>query len=277
MVAKDCEIDKLYDGRVNIWVEDDLTRAYLGIAWHLRGAKFLVCGGVDAVSPAVENAQGRGILNVFGIIDGDFEALDVSRWNSAFVLRLPVHEIENFMLDPEAIARCDMNTNRRQTQQIELHMHDRASELIWWMATCSVIKRIRHCCLDEFIARPKPANATSRNAACEHLHRAPWFPAFRDSSKQIVKPELIEAWLDEAAGNYRRQLSSSDWKRTFSGKELFRHTRGFVFDDAKSELKGAMLDVDLAKIIARWQLTNNKVPGEVLLLRDTIKQRLNLA
>ena len=47
-MPRDVARDALYSGRINLWVEDNLTRAYLSALWNDPEIKFLVGGGATA-------------------------------------------------------------------------------------------------------------------------------------------------------------------------------------------------------------------------------------
>ena len=109
----------LYRGIINLWVEDELTREYLSAVWNDPTAVFfLIGGGNEGVGAVVKDAESAGFANVFGLIDRDFRpTTNRSHWSSpvktfrTFVL--PVHEIENDLLDPEALVASRLNTLRR--------------------------------------------------------------------------------------------------------------------------------------------------------------------
>jgi hypothetical protein len=274
-MAKDREPTSLYSARVNIWVEDELTRRYLPVVWQLRGLKLLDAGGASTIAPAVHDAQTQQAFHVFGIVDGDFEPSNEDRWQTASVFRLPVHEIENYLLlDADALAESKLNSNGRSLAGIEQFMFERASQLLWWTSVCSTIARIRHLVLDGFIERPRLAGLIDRDSARHHFTQSPWLRAFPNSAK--LASARLDDWLDEAIAAHQRALADGSWRRTFPGKEIFRSVRGWIHEDRHGETTAAGLDADLAQVIARWQQTNGRVPAELLKLRDIIKGRLGI-
>src|SRR5690348_16926309 len=105
----------LYRGIINLWVEDELSREYLSKIWNTPpDVFFLIGGGNEGVNAVVKDAESAGFPNVFGLIDCDFRPTNRIHWNApaktfrTFVL--PVHEIENYLLDPQALAASRLNT-----------------------------------------------------------------------------------------------------------------------------------------------------------------------
>ena len=108
----------LYRGIINLWVEDELTREYLSAVWnHPTDIFFLIGGGNEGVGAVVKDAESAGFANVFGLIDRDFrrdESKSLGTPGKTFrTFVLPVHEIENDLLDPEALVASRLNTLRR--------------------------------------------------------------------------------------------------------------------------------------------------------------------
>jgi len=72
-------------------------------------------------------------------------------------------------------------------------------------------------------------------------------------------------------------LKNDNWKRTFSGKEILRDVRGFVYDPPASHVvSSATHDIDLARSIARWQVSNNRVPAELTTLLGHIRTKAGI-
>ncbi len=70
--------------------------------------KFLIGGGSDGAGAILKDADDAGYTNVFGLTDRDFRPSNVADWtNPANTFRkfvLPVHEVENYLLDALAFA-----------------------------------------------------------------------------------------------------------------------------------------------------------------------------
>jgi hypothetical protein len=274
-MPRDAELYSLYRSKIVIWVEDELTREYLQMIWQTSGVKCLIAGGHESIKPVVRDARSHGNHNVFGVVDGDFEQSNLDRWRTVEVFQLPVNEVENYLLSAPAIAGCKMNTNHRTEQAIDAHMLERARELMWWMVACRTISRLRHFCIDDFVARPAAAAITDRDSVLAHFYGSTWLNAFQVNSPKIRR--CIEDWIDEAVTHYRDSLNNNDWRRSFAGKEILRHIRGFVCDTSAAGKNSADLDIDFAKHIARWQVANGSEPPELLRLRDVILNRVTTA
>jgi hypothetical protein len=62
-VARDVARASLYTAPINLWVEDELTRAYLDAVWNSPAVKFLIGGGNEGLQAIVNDAEraGRGV------------------------------------------------------------------------------------------------------------------------------------------------------------------------------------------------------------------------
>ena len=91
-----------------LWVEDPVTRDYLKAVWRNPSLiAFRLGGGNDGVRAIVRAFDEEGYQNVLGLIDRDFQPSNQDGWsNPAKTFRtfvLPVHEIENYLLDANAL------------------------------------------------------------------------------------------------------------------------------------------------------------------------------
>lgn len=93
-VTRDVSRASLYSGLINLWVEDELTHAYLSAVWNSPDVKLLVGGGNEGVRAIVKDAEESGFKNVFALIDRDFRQtnrydwLDPGKTFRTFVLRV---------------------------------------------------------------------------------------------------------------------------------------------------------------------------------------------
>ena len=79
-----------YRGAVNLWVEDPLTRDYLGAVWQNDPAiRFYVGGGTDGITAVLKEAQLAGLKNVFAFVDRDFRVSNHADWTN---LAKPLHQ-----------------------------------------------------------------------------------------------------------------------------------------------------------------------------------------
>src|SRR4051812_45345989 len=99
----------LYRGTINLWVEDELTRAYLSEIWNDPGITFLIGGGNEGVRAIVQDAEETGYHNVFALTDRDFRPSNRAGWldpNKTFrTFILPVHEVENYLIHADPLAQ----------------------------------------------------------------------------------------------------------------------------------------------------------------------------
>lgn len=131
----------MFYGRAPIilWVEDRLTREYLGELWgNPTDVAFYVAGGESGVRSMVADATGGGFRHVSGIVDREFRDSNIDRWPSlreqGVACRLPRFEIENYLLDPEALAACASPRTPRTSGEIAMRIRTEAAGMVWWMA-----------------------------------------------------------------------------------------------------------------------------------------------
>src|SRR5271166_1167558 len=146
-MARDVARAALYSGNINLWVEDSLTTEYLSTVWSDPDVRFLIGGGNEGVRAIVKDAEEAGFLNVFGLTDRDFRPTNKSSWNDpaktfrTFVL--PVHEIENYLLDPDALSTSRLNNRSLSADDIEKRIEEAASRLCWWAACRDVLAELK--------------------------------------------------------------------------------------------------------------------------------------
>ncbi len=163
-MTKSINVVKPYTPQITAWVEDALVSEYLFDCWNVPGISCRMGGSCESITVMVHDAELRSEANVFGVVDRDFREtnephwMDMGREIRCFVL--PVHEIENYLLDAEALAGCDANNRGRSQAGIEARMKSRAQQLVWWMACRYTIKRISRTCIDGFLDTPNPARSS---------------------------------------------------------------------------------------------------------------------
>lgn len=259
----DAELPKLYRAPFNIWVEDALTSEYLQEVWHDPRLSFLIAGSSGSIDAAVRSARASGLRNVLGIKDRDFETENSARWanRDLHVFIPPHHEAENLLLDEEALAGCDVNNRGRTAEEIRARMEERAASLLLWMTACQVIKRIRRTCLDDFVDRPRPAQLADLAAVFRWIVDAPWHRSFAERARRILDRAALQQWIAEAHAAFAADIASGGWKQSFSGKEILRDIRGFIYEPPPSQrAPPSEYDLDLAKSVGRWQAENGRVP-----------------
>jgi hypothetical protein len=272
-------LSDLYRGQINLWVEDPLTKSYLAEIWEGDPAiLFLIGGGVDGVRSVIEDARNNNFHNVFGLIDRDFRESNYSAWldpkKNPRTFVLPVHELENFLLDPDALAGCDVNNLARSADEIVELLQTRARELCWWMACRDVIFQYAGEFRNNFTGHPA-ATIKNEQEAHAHICESEWFTSFAEKANRVDKTEVSNR-LNNAYAEAILRIQSGRWRNEFAGKELFRDIRSRIYDSREKVASPTVLDSDVALSIAQWQLANEKVPDELKILREALKMRCGI-
>ena len=279
-MPRDVARDTLYNGQINLWVEDDLTRAYLDAVWNDPSVKFLIGGGYNGVVAILKDAEEAGYTNVFGVVDGDHGRSNYSEW---FVpgrtfrrFILPRHEIENYLLDTAALEGCRLNTHRRTADEIVALLRAEAAKRCWASACRDVVMLIRNRFFDGFINQPKLSSVDSEMAAQTHILQSDW--VFRLDRKSRALTEVrVSRLLKWAHARASRKVQDSSWRIDFPGKEIFHVVGQWVFksDPASRSSRPTQAEFysDLAKLIAAWQVANATIPNELSDLLAALKAR----
>jgi hypothetical protein len=266
-----------YRGAINLWVEDPLSRDYLRELWQADpSVVFYIGGGAEGIQAVLKEAEAAGLKNVFAYADRDFRPsnrghwLDPQKTFTRFVTS--VHEVENFLLDADALAACDLNTGNRSAAEVQAQLQRRAGELVWWMACRSVISGIHAEFYDDFPSHPKCPEVTDQAGAETDLLATPWFAGLAARTAGLSVAE-VKKRLTTAHALAVQQIADGSWQSEFSGKELFHHVRGYVYINAPKSTAKSILDADLAKSVGRWQVDNGRVPQEIDDLLKALKTR----
>lgn len=276
----DVDIPSLYRGRViNLWVEDAVVAAYLREVWSDGEIHILIGGGVSAVEAMAKHAVENRYPNVFGLVDRDFGESNYPDWKTSgktfrrFVL--PVHEVENLLLDCEGLAGCSVNDNEKTVDEVRQRLKTLATSLAPYMACRAVITELRHVVLDDFPAHPKRDAVPDIATAEALIVQSEWFRKIAVRTQAAATADEIRRRLNERYAEYLSHLGTEQWLETFSGKELFRDVVSFVYRG--TGISGQQRDIDAAKAIARWQSESGKKPAVVLELRAAMRLRLGLS
>jgi hypothetical protein len=187
-----------------------------------------------------------------------------------------VHEVENYLLDAAALAGCVFNTGDRTPESIGQRMRKEAGRLVWWMACRAVIAGFHDEFSQDFPEHPKCDAVTDQATASNYIASQEWYKKLGQRAKGATGAGEVESRLRAAHKKCAAQLKSGAWKQTFSGKEIFRPLRDWVYTKRPPNASGSDLDVSVAKAIAAWQVQSNSVPQEVRDLRAAIRQRAGL-
>ena len=284
-MSQDIDILARYRGAINLWVEDELTKEYLEVVWgSTPDVVILTAGGSGGVRAMLEDVRKIGHINVFGLIDGDFQHGNIARWQQPGErfgpIVLPVHEIENYLLDPDALVGCSCHNLNRSAAWIADEIKRRARELTWWKACKEVLASLSDLIRADFPKDPKCHAIMNENQALSHILDYPgaWvsdLPSkLEQFSKASIRDKLIESkrLADEQITDNRGQ-----WKTQFPGREIFRHIRGQIYKPTQDTTKKADPDVDVAKAVARWQFENKTIPPDLTILLDVLRHRVGLS
>ncbi len=280
-MPRDVARDALYSARINLWVEDDLMRAYLETLWDDPAVKFLIGGGIGGVVAILKDAEEAGYSNVFGVVDRDHGRSNHADWlvpGRAFrKFILPRHEMENYLLDTPALAGCRLNTHGRTAAEIDAFLDAEASRRCWWAACRQVVSLIRDRFFDRFLKAPKTPPVDTEVAAGEHITGSDWFLGLQRKSKGMT-PARVHRLLTRAHDRALRKRHDGSWRNDFSGKEFLREIGNRIFDQVadppRSRPSPPKFDADLAKEVARWQVANGAVPAELGDLLIALKARV---
>lgn len=268
---------------VALWVEDMLTKEYLQRIWQPDDIFFqiLVAGTNDSVTAVVRDLQENGYGNVFGLTDRDFHNSNRPKWNNPspnmLIYRPDRLEIENYLLDWPALAGCDENISRRNRTQADIQQRAEgyAGRMLWWMACRKIISDYHERVVGQFPQHPKLTDISSVSEAENYIRTARnWRDQLPVHAVYINNSNNLTISLQSAHDVYQDTLNYGTWTDDFSGKEIFRAIRGFLFND--SYASADVMDTDLAKSVADWQINNNSVPNELIVLKDSIKTRVGM-
>jgi hypothetical protein len=268
----------LYSAPLILWVEDPVVRDYLSSVWGDSDLRFLIAGGNAGISPVVRSARQEGHTHVYGLVDRDFRTSNRPNWlnpASDFTVFVPeAHEIENYLLDPQALAGCSLNTGGQSAAAIEARLVQRASELTWWMACRAVLAELRQPVIDGFPRHPGPPLVTNLATAEAHICSSQWYVDLPSQVAAITTQGHVANRLRHFQGLMQRSVAAGEWKRDFSGKELFRSVRDWVYRGGTAGHSAR--DSDLAKAIGTWQREHAAIPAELAELRTAIRTRAGL-
>jgi len=265
-----------YRGAINLWVEDTLTRDYLRKVWQDDPAiVFYVGGGNEGVSAVLKEAELAGLNNVFAFIDRDFGVTNRPQWaNPAKTSRRfvsSVHEIENHLLDADALEGCSLNTGNRTAADIEAELRQHASHLSWWMAARSVIAETRRTVIEDFPTHPAQS-VVDQQTAVTYLLSQKWWNDIQVYA-QTLTPADLQARLIQHHANVMTWFVNGNWRNEFPGRELFRRIRSQVYTKPAQGASTAAQDEDMAKEIGEWQVAKNRIPQELSELLTALKTR----
>jgi hypothetical protein len=263
-----------------LWVEDSLTRDYLRATWgNPTGVAFRLGGGNDGVRAIVKAFEEEGHPNVFGVTDRDFRPSNKADWtNAAKTFRtfvLPVHEVENYLLDSAALQASRYQNRGVDIPTIEARMVGKASQLCWWAACRDAIAEPKRRFREPFVPDPKQSVIDEATARA-HICGSAWFLKLATETGRSSAAD-VHALLTGSYAIASGRLADGTWRQDFAGKEILRDVAGWMCDRTKIPRfppSDAEFYSDLAKAIAVWQVANSTVPADLTDLLTALIARI---
>jgi hypothetical protein len=277
-MSRSTDLSRLFRSAVVLIVEDELTRQYLQRLKFQEPIVIHVAGGAGGVRALVDAARADGLVHVYGVVDRDYGQENFSRWRTSEDIRcfiLPVHEVENLLLDEIALENAPSNNSGRNAFQIREHLFLHAKSLTWTSALREVLTFLRHSLLHDF---PTHKSFSTFDESLHYITRSSWFEALIKSTDRMKSEPEISSMLKNAQAKAASTLLSDAWRHSFPGKELFHVARSYIYQAPRpqpgvSAPTRSQLDVTLAQEIAEWQVDNLKIPNCIVALRDVIRAR----
>lgn len=265
----------LYRGRINVWVEDDLTLEVLTGMWHDPMLHVIAAGGSEAVRSMVRAAANNRKLRdlVVGVIDRDFEA-DAPDWTApdTRVFVLPAHEIENLLLDFEVLGAM----TDKPADELRLLAHTYAQTQRWWAVGKLVLRALRKATSRGFPADP-PEGLRDAEAVAAWLDRQRYWQTHAEELAPWRDLDHRRRAIAEFGDMMSQDLETEAWTFTFPGKEVLRHLRthvpGLDRTPQRTQPSPTTRDLDLAKRITRHMVEVERVPGPLVDLRAQLRRR----
>jgi hypothetical protein len=209
-------------------------------------------------------------------VDRDFGDTNISQWgnpaSTASVMVLPVHELENYLLEEDALAGCALNNQGRTVAEVAAYTRRSADLCEWQVAAAQAVASWRDTFQSDFPAHPSRDTVYDQRSALSFLQSLPWYGAVVSRAATITATGQPAAALALAHGNVSAWLASAEWKNRFPGKEIFRDVRGYIYDPAAlgAPSTGTQPDIDVAVAVAIWQRSNGRVPPELQTLLGVV-------
>jgi hypothetical protein len=265
------------NAEITIWVEDSLTDEYLTQLWADPAMNLLVAGGRPGVKSLVETAARTKVTKVFGIVDRDFGSTNRDRWADpeVRVFRLGRHEIENYLLDANAMAGCSLNNQKLSVSEVQAKLLELAKQQTYWLACRSLLRHVDTELKADFPV-PKVTELTSSEAAERFLESSPWLTGLSERVGRLVQPEGWKKRLHDEAGRYQQGLTDGSWVEHCSAGDMIPTIRSILFKKPKSQ-SIEVTDSDFAKAVSAWQIANDAIPADLLDLHDIVRTRVGLS
>lgn len=268
--------DQLYATPIVLWVEDVQTQQYLIEAWQQSSAilRIHVAGSNQSVQALTESAVKAGRKNVFGLVDRDFGNSNKADWPTKRVFRLPRNEIENYLLDPIDLYNCPLHNRYRTEAEIITKLSELANVQPAWLAYRKVVRTI-----EKEIGRGQPGvpscvKIPSVEVATNLIESSSWIATLDRRTSEWTTPGKIAAEILSAYTEFDTLQKAESWMDDFSGKEIFRPIRDFLYTPKSGNVTDH--DADFAAEIGSWQAANDRVPPDIHDLLLSLRSRVGI-
>lgn len=256
------ELSTLYRTHLyHCWVEDTLTRDYLNALWLASDLKLWVGAG-GALREIVEASRAEiAALRIFWMNDGDWAPNTLNQVRpGAISYRLHRHEIENYLLDEDAIASLrQMLRKGLDAAQAASALSASAQRLVCVVAASRTLDALKQNInvaswpTQPTIASCADAATTESWLTAQLTARRAELRAVQRGAGDALNAQHVTARLQREIQSAQQELQSGDWRRTYPGKELLRD----AWDDIFAVKQNAAAEADLAKHVATYQRVHN--------------------
>jgi hypothetical protein len=261
-------------GRLDLYVEDALTKQYLEALFQYESGWLNITPvwGREAVRAMVMAERDRG-KQAFGWQDRDFGEDNIAKWGQAdtYVFRGEYHEIENYMLDWEAMKEGEKSSGDFLVEQVARGF---AKKMVFAVACCSELRALQRFIGEDFPSFPLKQSEIDALESLDDAVRFirnqpknnPWIPRITSNCANRTSEGFIRRNVGEKAARLNTALDDGSWRIVMPGKEIFRHVLHQVF-------QGNIDEQSFAKSIADWQRENQKIPAELQKLIGVLKKQ----
>lgn len=264
------DLDGLYKNRkLVLWVEDELSAAYLAAAWDEPRIGFLVAGSGSGIAALVESARRAGLRGVHGLRDRDFGTTNYPWKPGEPSLRLAMHEIENALLDPVGLAQC-AELVQRSEGDIRVKLGREAQGMLWGTALAATLHELNERSQSGYPGS-SIAGVADRGAALALVTNSTWWQRHGGQAGCLTQQEL-EGELDSAQRRFAADIQKGEHLTSFAGKQLLDRIWSWLLKAPRAGLQPTR--IDLAKALGEAQRLNDRLPAEIEDLRQHLLQAI---
>lgn len=253
--------------QTTIFVEDELTRQYLSELWRLQlsALHFVTAGSILSVKSLAKLYKDRG-LKCWGIVDRDYKWSDEPIKNN--VITLKKHEIENYLLDPEAIHDSDFNHKRKLSKdEIANRIETYIQAGKYWFACCYILADLDLSLRKGFPPAPKKSDITDIDSIVRYISDSR-FTINLANKLHDIEQDKLKNHVQDKLSDIEAMYQEGKQIDFFPGKAALNKIRSELHKPSGNASKAT--DIDFAKEIAQKQLERNRIPEELLQIRDDI-------